>query len=468
MFKSVGLTWLVTSMRRAFRGLTYLRRSIHTADVTILGGGPAGLSLAAALRHRPETNHLSVSVLESQPLGNLSRWVESKKDLDTYENRVVSLTPRTVGYLKRIGVWDNVVLERTVAYDEMRVWDGLTGVDVDFDSWNSEDSVAIATMIENKNIQQACYAMLSEDQIFDSRKVTGISRADNGWPLLNLEDGIQIKTRLLVGADGPNSPVRKFAGIESRGWDYNRAGVVATLKLEYDNFKTCAYQRMLPSGPLALLPLPDGHASMVWSTYPARASWLKAAAPETAVAMVNAGFRLENVDLDYIFDNIDPQDSAAIMTELDWRMPPESLDSDDLPVPIAELQPNSMASFPLRLRHADSYVSDRIALVGDAAHTTHPLAGQGLNMGQCDVEHLVDALSLACDRGVDIGEPLALEPYWKAAYLPNHLKLGVFDKIHKLYSCKSWPVVQLRSLGAAGVQNSETLKQILMHQASTL
>lgn len=454
-------------MRRALGRLNCLRRSIHTTDVAILGGGPAGLSLAAALRGRRETCHLDVSIIDSQPLESLSTWADNK-NMDSYENRVVSLTPRTIGHLNSIGAWNNVILERTVAYDEMKVWDGLTGVEVNFDPWIMDDRNEIATMIENKNIQQACYALLSEDQIFDSRKVANISRSSNEWPLLTFDDGSQIETRLLVGADGPNSPVRRFAGIESRGWDYNRDGVVATLKLEYDNYRACAYQRMLPSGPLALLPLPEGHASMVWSTYPDRSSWLKAASGQTAAAMINAGFRLESVDLDFIFEQVDPRDSAAVMNELDWRMPPESLEREDLPVPVLEVQPGSMASFPLRMRHADTYIAKRIALVGDAAHTTHPLAGQGLNMGQCDVQHLVDALSVACDRGVDIGESLALEPYWKAAYVPNHLKLGVFDKIHKLYSTSFWPIVQLRSLGAAGVESSDTVKRFLMKQASML
>jgi ubiquinone biosynthesis monooxygenase Coq6 len=137
-----------------------------------------------------------------------------------------------------------------------------------------------------------------------------------------------------------------------------------------------------------------------------------------------------------------------------------------VPIRVAGVQDGSRASFPLSMKHSDTYISERVALVGDAGHTTHPLAGQGLNMGQSDVSSLVAALQDASIRCLDIGSPLALEPFWKAAYLSNHLKLGVFDKLHKLYSTDFGPIVALRSWGLSAVNQSSIVKRFLMHNAS--
>lgn len=438
-------------------------------DVVLIGGGPAGLTLATALKNNQSTQGLSVALVEGSSLDKIRNW---QLPDDKFENRVSSLTPRSVNFLTKIGAWDFIQRERVKEYDEMKVWDGCSDARIDFDPSILGENTDIAYMVENINLQQSLLHRLdelntnNETTLHDQVKVKAIKHNENGsenWPIVELEDGNELEARLLVGADGANSPVRQFSGIQSRGWDYNTHGVVATVQLEWEDFRSVAFQRFLKTGPLALLPLPNGFATMVWSTTPERAQLLKQLDPVDFCALLNAGFRLGPADLDYLHTL-----KSGIAEEVEWRLENVSIEDEDnnCPIPIMGVQENTRMNFPLKMRHADTYVAERIALVGDAAHSTHPLAGQGLNMGQSDVANLVNALENASLRGLDIGNLLALEPFWAASYFPNHAKLGAVDKLHKLYSTDFEPIVQLRSLGLNAVNSVDFVKSFLMKQAS--
>jgi ubiquinone biosynthesis monooxygenase Coq6 len=442
--------------------------------VVIIGGGPAGLTLATALNNSPVTQSLKVALIEGSSLDKIRKWQSSD---DKFSNRVSSLTPKSVHFLTKIGAWDHIERDRVKEYDEMVVWDGCSDSRIEFQSSVLAEYADIAYMVENLNLQQSLIRRIDELQnevgritMIDSTKVKSIGFGSHtealdlsSWPVVELENGIQLGARLLVGADGANSPVRQFSGIKARGWDYNRHGLVASVKLEWeDTFKSVAWQRFLVTGPLALLPMPNGYATLVWSTTPENARFLKSLDNESFCAMVNAGFRLRPADLEYLHKM-----ESGIVEEVKWRLDNTPVDENQVPMPIVEVQDESRACFPLRMRHADTYVKERIALVGDAAHTTHPLAGQGLNMGQGDVAHLIRAIESSISRGLDIGSLLSLEPYWKDAYLTNHIKLGVFDKLHKLYSTDFTQIVQVRSLGLNVVNSLDWVKSQLMRQAST-
>jgi len=332
-------------------------------------------------------------------------------------------------------------------------------------------------MTENNNLTSGLLKRARElggITFIDNTKVSDISLGTDtpgsldlsSWPILTLSNGQILAARLLVGADGANSPVRTFAGIESRGWDYERHGLVATLRLDeasafpYHGQGT-AYQRFLPSGPVALLPLPDGSASLVWSTLPAYAAHLKTLNPTDLTAMVNAAFRLSPIDLEYL--HTIPSGQAD---EIAWREQHTQFDVSLVPPRISEVHPDSVASFPLRMRHADTYIGERVALVGDAAHTVHPLAGQGLNAGQADVAALATTIGDAVSTGQDVGSTLALESYVRTRYAANNALLGVVDKLHKLYSVQSGPLVGLRSFGLSAVDKLSFVKGLFMKGAS--
>lgn len=370
----------------------------------------------------------------------------------------------------------------------MQVWDGISGSRISFDWASGRPSTqrprnTIAYMTENLNITSALIQRLDElggVSIFEKTKVSPIDLGKDtesldlsSWPYLTLSSGETIAARLLVGADGFNSPVRAFAGIKSRGWDYDRHGVVATVKLSPENgfgshhdydkghHEKVAYQRFLPTGPVALLPLPGSYATLVWSTRPNHAAHLKTLSPQDFVAMVNAAFRLSSVDLAFMHTQ-----SSGQVEELVWRQKHTAFDPSLIPGQIEDVQAGSIAAFPLRMRYADTYIGERVALVGDAAHTIHPLAGQGLNQGQGDVASLVRTIEYAVSHGQDIGTQMSLEAYNAERYAANHQLLGVVDKLHKLYSVQLGPLVALRSWGLQAVDKMTPLKEFLMRQAA--
>lgn len=412
-------------------------------DIAIVGGGIAGLSLASSVLHSPLTRHLSVALIEANPFPKFT------KD-SPVSNRTTSLTRTSVRYLQSSTAWEHIRPERTQTYHDMHVYDGISDQQIEF-----QQPGEIATMAENLNLQTGLLEALRSTTL-DTRcaRVEGIIRSNGvaAFPEISLSDGTSVKARLLVGADGANSPVRKFAGIESHGWDYPHHGIVGTLthdKLNHD----VAHQRMLPSGPLAFLPLPQNKASMVWSIHPRHATTIKSLTPETIAKFVNAAFRLSYIDLKYIL-NLSP---GEIPSELDWRL---SLPSHSRHAPPEVSQVENVASFPLRFRHADTYHAERSVLIGDAAHTIHPLAGQGLNLALLDAESLQRAIEGCTALGGDIGtvgEQVSRDRYWANARVS-----GVVDKIHKLYAREEASVVGLRSLGSGLLDRIEVAKRAVM------
>jgi ubiquinone biosynthesis monooxygenase Coq6 len=453
----------------------------------------------------PVTSSLKVALIESQDINKARTW---SLEPAQFSNRVSSLTPASVSFLQRIGAWKHVDSSRVQPYEDMQVWDGVTGSKISFDwstrlSFGSDhddgvQSSMIATMTENANLVRA---LLSRIASLDARNVsifanTTVAEINNGvdhqdgpdlsvWPVLSLSPSSaaggdtavppKIAARLLVGADGINSPVRSFAGISTDGWDYDRHGIVASLDLSSDaagySGHATAYQRFLPGlgGPIALLPLPNNHATLVWSTTVQNAAYLKSLSPDSFIAMVNAAFRLSITDLKYMLSippSPEPSSPSEHADELSWRMQHTPIPSH-IPPLVTNVQPRTVASFPLRHRHASSYISPRVALAGDAAHVIHPLGGLGLNLGIGDVASLQSTIEYAVSHGMDVGDLLSLERYASDRWLRNAKVGAACDLLHKLYNVPgNGPVAWGRSLGLDVVDKLPALKGFLMRQAS--
>lgn len=209
---------------------------------------------------------------------------------------------------------------------------------------------------------------------------------------------------------------------------------------------------------------------MVWSTKPSIAKALKKVSPTDFCSLVNSAYRMSNVDLKYLYNQIDPEtfnSKCNIQEEYEWResvakkslTDQETLDREySLPPTVIDVQENSRASFPFRLRNAERYVSDRVALVGDAAHATHPLAGQGMNQGLLDVECLSQILAKGVTEGQDIGSIHLLRQYASERYMRNIMMISSCDKLHRLFSNDITPFTWIRSIGLNAVDNLDFLK----------
>jgi ubiquinone biosynthesis monooxygenase Coq6 len=209
----------------------------------------------------------------------------------------------------------------------------------------------------------------------------------------------------------------------------------------------------------------DGYASMVWSTKPAIAKALKNVSPSDFCHLVNAAYRMSNVDLKYLYKQIDSttfESKCNIQEEYLWResVAKKSLNDQEvfdreysLPPQVIDVQDKSRASFPFKLRNSESYVDDRVALVGDAAHATHPLAGQGMNQGLLDVECLSQLLEKGTIEGQDIGSIHLLRQYASERYLRNIMMISTCDKLHRLFGTDAAPITWIRSIGLNAVNN---------------
>ncbi|KAL5537174.1 COQ6 [Sanghuangporus sanghuang] len=494
---------------RYYAAISGSKNDVQDCDIVIIGGGPAGLAFANALVfHQPIRESLRIALIEAGDLERVRQWSMPQ---DAFSNRVSSLTNASRKFLSDIGAWSRVDESRVARIEEMQVWDGVSDASITFNaneagiSMKDGHAAYMTTMTENLNLQRALIRTLDNTSgvnIVDNTKVSSIVKdtENGGWPIVHTSSGGTFRARLLVGADGPNSPVRKFAGIESYGWAYDTRAIVATLyhapRVEgLQNPNTTAYQRFLPTGPIAFLPLSSTASSFVWSTKPAIAAALTNVDGQILAHMINAAFRLPEVSLRHLYriimeeqENLTPE---MILEEIRWRERSHSIDqysayssyatealgvpaddADLVPPVVKSVQEGTVASFPLRLSHADSYIGEdgrgaRTALLGDAAHTTHPLAGQGLNMGLGDAQALADAINDAVLVGGDIGSRTALLPYTRSRYFENHKLLSVVDKLHKLYGSTLPPVVWARSVGLEVVNELDVLKAAIMISAGS-
>ncbi|XP_069493754.1 ubiquinone biosynthesis monooxygenase COQ6, mitochondrial [Ambystoma mexicanum] len=431
-------------------------------DVVISGGGMVGGALGCALGFDPHFENKKILLLEAG----------QRKDLDKapemYSNRVSSISPGSATLLSSFGAWDHICNMRCKPFRRMQVWDACSDALITFETDDLED---MGYIVENDVIVAALSRQL--DLLAGRVEVAYRCRAvgytwpvpyhsseSSPWVQIELSDGRLLQTKLLIGADGQNSLVRGSAGIQNVQWRYDQAAVVATLHLSEATENNVSWQRFLPSGPVALLPLSDMCSSLVWSTSLEQASQLQEMDEESFVDAVNSAFWSNESHSDLI-------DSAGSIfrSALSLLMPSGS-SARQLPPSVARVDPKSRAMFPLGMGHATEYIRYRVALIGDAAHRVHPLAGQGVNMGFGDVSSLAQQLSKAAFAGKDLGSTRHLLEYETERQRHNLPMMAAIDLLKRLYSSKNAPFVLLRTLGLQATNVASPVKEQIMAFAS--
>lgn len=388
-------------------------------DLIIAGGGMVGSALACALG---ETD-LRIALLEGAPLDHIRP--ESEPDL-----RVSAISRASQRIFAAVGAWDGMTAWRVSPFRDMRVWDAAGFGHIHFDSATIGEPL-LGWIIENRVIQ---HALLERAQHLSAVELLCPTTLDIAEPLngsgwrVQLDDGREFTARLLVGADGAQSKVRQLAGIDTRGWNYEQKAVVGNVRTAQPHQET-AWQRFLPTGPLAFLPLQDGRCSIVWSTTPEQA--------DTLLALDDAAF------------------AEALAEAFDQRLGE-----------IVEVGPRG--AFPLRLQHTRDYVRPGLALIGDAAHVVHPLAGQGVNLGLLDAATLAEVILDAITAGQEIGAFKVLRRYERWRKGDNLLMLGVMDGFKRLFSNPLPPVQLLRNLGLNLTDAAGPLKNLIARRAMGL
>lgn len=385
-------------------------------DIIIIGGGIVGLTLACQLQNF----NGKIAIVDSSDLGNQALP-------EGYDLRVFAINRASQNIFKSLHLWPKIVSSRVSAYRKMLVWDPIGGSEIEFDCKDVAEP-ELGHIIEHHLIQSSLVEKINTLNHIDILYPMNLKR------LILSEEGVKLETeqnqklhaKLVIGADGCHSWLRQQAGIQQTQWHYGHEAIVATVETELAHQDT-AWECFNPEGPLALLPLADQHhCSIVWSVAVSQARQL--------MMLNDDGFKAE---LEHAFH--------ARLGKV--------------------FHCSKRRSFPLYMRHAKQYVRHRIALAGDAIHTFHPLAGQGLNIGLLDAAALADVI-LHWDNGN--------KPYYSLPCLRQYerkrkgqiIKMITFMEGFKfLFSNQPRPIPFLRSLGLSLTNQIQPVKRFFIRQA---
>ncbi|NNM70791.1 FAD-dependent monooxygenase [Enterovirga aerilata] len=386
--------------------------------VLVAGGGPIGLTVALALA-RGLGPAVSAAVLDPA--------LRTRRS----DPRAYALSPGAVAMYRALGLWDELAGGAEpisgMAITDSRVEDAVRPVYLRF----GEDEEPLAQMVEAERLEEALRAACGEGGVeLASGRVTGFD-AGPGAVIVRTEDGGERRASLLLACDGARSRLRELAGIGWVGRDYGQAGIVATVAHELPHDGR-AIQHFLPAGPFAILPLAGtaehpNRASIVWSEEERRVR-----------ALLGRG-------------------REAIARELELRFGPE-LGRVEL---LTEVH-----AFPLSVGIARTYIGPRFALVGDAAHRVHPLAGQGLNLGLGDAAAIAERVVDAVRLGLDPGGDAVLEAYQRDRRVDAVALAGATDALNRLFSNDRLPARVLRDIGLGMVDRAAGLKRFFAGQAA--
>ncbi|KAI6238242.1 Ubiquinone biosynthesis monooxygenase COQ6, mitochondrial [Aphelenchoides fujianensis] len=428
-------------------------------DVAIVGGGPVGNAMACSLGQSEVLKNKRVILLESSKPQRLGAPPVK------YSNRVFACSPASVRMFKDLGIWETLVKYRVKEVEGLYVLDACSRSKVQFAPRYGEHSVS--HLIEDGAVSKALYGRIL-DACPNVEYRTGVQVDECRFPKslaeaaqLQLNDGTVIDTQLVIGADGPRSGIRRQMDVPSTGWDYGQMAIVCTLSVDAPGGNSIAWQRFTPLGPIALLPLTDSLSSLVWTSATEDAKRLLTLEPDRFVDELNH----------YVFTNAaqNPTTNRALGYMDDFarflRLSERPADPKSPPT-VLELHKDSRAAFPLGFNAARTYVKTRAALIGDAGHRLHPLAGQGVNLGWSDVRLLTQCLENATKEGADLGSLTYLREYDSASQAHNIPVMVTVDWLNRLYRTSYGPLVFLRSLGLHAVDNLGPLKDLIVTRAS--
>ncbi|XP_041355137.1 ubiquinone biosynthesis monooxygenase COQ6, mitochondrial-like isoform X2 [Gigantopelta aegis] len=438
--------------------------SVEDADIVISGGGMVGGAMACALAHNDLFSKKKIIMLESSPDRDAFHLQEK------FSNRTCALSPATVTLLDGLGVWNEILQLRCHPVKRMQVWESCSESLITFN--NEELTNSLAYIVENDVILAAIMKRLKAANVVDIRYNSQAksfvipTRGDssskrNSWVGLELANGDVLQTKLLIGADGMQSAVRRASKFHTLERDYKQSAVVATLKLSEMTDNTVAWQRFLPTGPIALLPLSDSVSSLIWTTSHENAKHLQSIPEDSFVDAVNDALWHER-DQNQAINQALLTFSRAVQNVI-----PGGGSAKQLPPTVVGIETGSRAAFPLKLIHSSQYVRPRVALIGDAAHRLHPLAGQGVNLGFGDVVCLNKVLTAAAKNGSDPGSLTPLLDYETERQRHVLPVLATIDSLQRLYSTSFAPIVMIRSLGLQATNSLDFVKKMVIQQAST-
>ncbi|KAI4804266.1 hypothetical protein KUCAC02_025900 [Chaenocephalus aceratus] len=418
-------------------------------DVIISGGGLVGSAMACSLGMDPNLEGKKILLLEA---GN--KKVMDKVP-DTYSTRVSSISPGSASFLTGIGAWDHITQMRCKPYKKMQ--DNLE----DEMAYIVENDIAVAALTKQLDSLSDSVRVQYRSKVVKYAWPMPHQAADSiPWVKVTLASGETVQTKLLIGADGPNSMVRRALGIPTVKWNYDQSAVVAVLNLSEPTENNVAWQRFLPTGPIAMLPLSDTESSLVWSTSHHLAEELLELDEESFVDAINSAFWSNENQSELI------ETAGSLFRSALSVLMPSAGSPRQLPPSVAGISPKSRVMFPLGIGHASEYIRHRVALIGDAAHRVHPLAGQGANLGFGDVACLTKLLSQAAFDGKDLGAIQHLLEYETECQRKNLPMMAAIDLMKRLYSTNAAPVVLLRTFGLQAANMIPTLKEQIISFAS--
>ncbi len=386
-------------------------------DVLVVGGGLAGMTLTALLA----THGISVICLDrDDPKVALSQ---------NYDARTTAISYGSQRVMRAAGVWDETIL-KPCAIRDIHILDGGSPVLLEFLS-DDIGGTDFGWIVDNRDLRQSLFnrlhALANISHIAPATiKSFFVEKTHAG---VHLADGRTVTAALVIGADGKRSATRDWMNIPVRSWSYDQQAIVCIVYHEHPH-NHVAIEHFLEEGPFALLPMQDdsnGHhrSALVWSEH------------------LSSRSKLDWTDDTFI---------AALKT----RLP--STYGDILRV-------GKRTAYPLTFTHAYSYIGPRMALVADAAHAIHPIAGQGLNLGLRDIAALAELIVQAKDKGHDVGADTLLEVYQQQRRFDNSLMAAATDGLNRLFSKKSKLLGLARKAGLGLIQKSPTARQFFMRQA---